>query len=256
MPSSRFPSTVAIVSVALLALGALATVRAQPEDDNETDPPGIEAEGTGFFALGVHAVNLAPLNDQLSGAGYPTFATEMLSFGGGGHGVVAGRILLGGTGHGVVSPSKGYQGREVGVGGGYGLATLGYLFRPSPKLRVFPQLGVGGGGLQLEIGSAGAEQFDDVLQNPNRSATLQQGSVLLRVGAGLEYLFGPTHDGGQFRLGLRVGYLLSPYDTDWNLDEHTLSGGPDASLGGPFFQLTIGGGGTEDREEDEPHDRK
>ncbi len=245
MQNTRTYVRLLLVSVLLLGLGTAATVRAQTAAEKPVPEDTVEAEGAGFFAIGTHVTGLGPLNDQLSNAGYPTFASEMVSIGGGGYGSTN-RVLLGGEGHGLITSDKGFNGRNVSVGGGYGLFTLGYLFRPSPSARVFPQLGLGGGGLQLEIGSQGnADEFDDVLDDPNRSATVGRASMLVRLGAGLEYEFsGPDEEGG-LRLGLQAGYLLSPLSSEWQIEETTLSGGPDASLQGPFIHLTIGGGGSE-----------
>ena len=212
----------------------------------------MEARGAGFFAIGTQFTDLGPLNNRLADAGYPTFASETVSLGGGGYGVVADRLMLGGEGHGLITADGTFQGRNVSVGGGYGLFNIGYLFRPTPKLRVYPQAGVGGGGLQLEIGSTGdADEFDDILENPNRSATVGQASLLVSLGGGLEYRFGdPAEDGGVL-LGLRAGYVISALNSDWQLDEESLGGGPDATLQGPFIRLTIGGVGGDDDEDDE-----
>ncbi|MFB6278570.1 MAG: hypothetical protein ABEK75_03620 [Salinibacter sp.] len=239
-----------LASVLLLSLGAVATVHAQTSPEDPASDEVAESEGAGFFAIGTHFTDLGPLNSQLSSAGYPTFASETVSIGGGGYGVTN-RILLGGEGHGLITADRGLNGRNVSVGGGYGLFTLGYLFRPSPSARVFPQLGLGGGGLRLEIGSAGdASEFDDVLSNPNRRATVGRASLLVRLGAGLEYEFSAPDEEGGFRLGLRAGYMLSPLNSDWQLDETSLSGGPDATMQGPFIHLTIGGGGSDSDDED------
>lgn len=205
-----------------------------------------ERMGGGFFAIGANATDLGPLNTRLSGAGYPSFPSELFAIGGGGYGVVGGRLLLGGEGYGLIAPSRGFQGRSVSVGGGYGLFTVGYRLRPASQLVVYPQVGVGGGGLSVEIGSVGADQFDDVLDDPNREATLEKGSVLVSLGAGLEYRFATADDPGGIHLGLRAGYLLSPYNTDWTLGENQLSGGPDAMLSGPYVRLLLGGWGNDD----------
>lgn len=118
--------------------------------------------------------------------------------------------------------------------------TIGYRIRPRPSIRLYPQVGVGGGGLLLNIGSAGADRFDDVLADPGRSASLTKGSVLVRLRAGLEYRFGSSEEQG-VRLGLQGGYLISALDSGWQLDPNALSGGPDASLQGAFLRVTFGG---------------
>jgi hypothetical protein len=246
-PRSSFLFRLVLASLLVLSLGALATVQAQdPDAGTPADESAIEASGTGFFAVGTQFTDLNSLNNRLANAGYPTFASETVSLGGGGYGIVANRLMLGGEGHGLITADGTFQGRGVSVGGGYGLFTLGYLFRPAPNLRVYPQAGIGGGGLQLDIESQGtADTFDDVLDTPNRSATVGRASLLASLGGGMEYQFGPPGEGG-VRLGLRAGYLLSALDSDWQLDEHSLSQGPDATMQGPFFRLIIGGFGGND----------
>jgi hypothetical protein len=103
--------------------------------------------------------------------------------------------------------------------------------------------GLGAGGLLLNIGDDEASNFGDVLADPNRSAMLSKGSILVSLGAGLEYQFGRPSGGG-VRLGLRGGYLLSVLGSDWQLDQDRLSGGPDAIMQGPFLRLTVGGVGS------------
>ena len=232
-----------LASLLFMGLGALATVHAQDADEAASDgAPVVEERGTGFFAVGTQLTDLAPLNDRLSGAGYPTFASEMVSLGGGGYGVVANRLMLGGEGHGLLTADGSRRGRSVSVGGGYGLFNLGYLFRPASGLRAYPLIGLGGGGLQLEIESTGtADNFDAVLDDPNRSASVARASLLVNLGGGLEYQFGTPGEGRTARLGLRAGYMISALSSDWQLGDHSLAGGPDASLQGPFLRLTIGG---------------
>ena len=232
-----------LVSLLFLGLGAFATVHAQDSGgEAHADESATEERGRGFFAVGTQFTNLGPLNDRISGAGYPTFASEMISLGGGGYGVVANRLMLGGEGHGLLTAEGAGRGRTVSVGGGYGQFNLGYLFSPTPNLRVYPLLGLGGGGLQLDIESEGtADNFDDVLSDPNRSATVGRVSLLVSLGGGLEYQFGTPGDGRSARLGLRTGYVISAARSDWQLDDTSLSGGPDASLQGPFVRLIIGG---------------
>jgi hypothetical protein len=225
--------------IALVVTGAVfwGTPEAYAQSmSDEDDPPRVEGR---YVTVGVNVTNLGPLNDRFSAAGYPTFSTEMLSVGIGGYRAV-GPILLGAELQGLFTPPQGAMGREGFVGGGTGLLTLGYLIEPSASFRLYPQVGVGGGGLLLQIGSAGADQFDDVLADPGRSAMLTKGSVLVRLGAGVEYRFGAPNQRG-LRLGLQGGYLVSALDSGWRLDPDALSGGPGATLQGPFLRVTIGG---------------
>lgn len=204
------------------------------DDDHDDRSPG----GAGFFAIGTNVADTGPLNDRLRAAGYPTFDSALLSVGGGGYGVVGRRIMVGGEGHGLTSTTKGFSGRDVSVAGGYGLFTLGYLTRPLPAVRAYPQLGVGFGALTLDISSDGqAGTFDEVLQDPERSAQLNRASFLGSLGAGAEYAT------SGFRVGLQAGYVFALASSDWQLDDDTLNAGPDASMGGPYVRLIVGGGG-------------
>lgn len=155
---------------------------------------------------------------------------------------MANRLLLGGEGHALLTGDGTGQGRNVSLTGGYGFFNLGYLFFPTSSLHAYPLLGIGGGGLQLDIESQGdAGNFDDVLDDPDRSARVGRASFLISLGAGLEYQFGTPDDGGSAQLGIRAGYIISALRSDWQLDENSLADGPDASMQGPFVRLTIGG---------------
>jgi hypothetical protein len=236
--------TLALV-LGLSLVASVPTQAQETESEGTASPPQpTDPGGGGFFAVGVHAADLTSLNDRLQQTGYTTFPSEMVAVGGGGYGLVSGRMMLGGEGYGLLLPSREGQGRTVSVEGGYGLFTLGYPFRPARGLQIHPLVGIGGGGLSLDIGSAEADQFEDVLKDPNRSASLTKASVLMSVGAGLEYRFQNRETGG-LQIGLRGGYLLSPYNTDWSISGRPLSDGPEASLQGPFLRVFLGGWDTE-----------
>lgn len=157
-----------------------------------------------------------------------------MTIGGGGYGVYNGVFMIGGEGYGVFSGENAYQGRSASLGGGYGFFNLGYLKRLTPDLRVYPMFGIEGGGLNLNIGSTGeAGSFDNVLQDPDRQATLGRGYFLVSLSGGAEYQVGGV------RIGLRAGYMLAPYSSAWHLDDNAPGDGPDASLAGPFVRLLI-----------------
>lgn len=209
----------------------------------QSDAADGAASGGGFFAVGAHGTALDGLNTRLRAEGYPAVATTLVAVGGGGYGVVADRFLIGGEGYGLAGPSRTTGGRTISAGGGYGVFTVGYQFRPAPRWRLHPLLGLGGGGVQLEIGSTGAETFDDVLQDPDRSATLTSGQLLVSVGFGAEYRFLGAPGKGGLQVGLRAGYLWAPSQAEWTLGDETVAGGPDATLGGPFARIHVGGWG-------------
>jgi len=72
---------------------------------------------------------------------------------------------------------------------------------------------------------------------------------LLNVAVGMDYLisFGQDRDGGRggFLLGIRAGYMISPFQGDWSMGELEVAGGPDLGLTGPYVRVMFGGGGIE-----------
>jgi len=130
----------------------------------------------------------------------------------------------------------------VTLSGGYGLATVGYLAVARSGWQVYPQVGVGLGGVSVEIGSADGANFDDVLDAPNREARLNRGQLLASLALHATYTLGAPEGASGFRIGLQVGYLFAPAHGDWTMGGHTLPGGPEAGLDGAFFRLLLGGG--------------
>jgi len=97
------------------------------------------------------------------------------------------------------------------------------------------------------IAERSAPTFDDVLENPRRSARLSSGVFLVATSVGLDYRFQGRRlrsaQGGP-ALGLRLGYVFSTNGGDWRLDDRNdVSNAPDLGLGGPFLALMIGGWG-------------
>lgn len=223
----------ALIATTCLLLSA--TAAAQPA-------PTVEPEGAGFFAIGGAWPDTEELDTALDAAGYPTFGGGALTLGGGGYGIHRGRILVGGEGYGVIAGEDAFDGRTVTFGGGYGLFNIGYLLTPTPATRVYPLLGIGGGGSTLRIGAqATADSFGGILANPGRSSQVTRGSFLLSFGLGAEYRLHP--DGHGLMVGVRAGVLVAPFTSAWHLEDSAIEGGPDASLAGPFVVFTIGGAG-------------
>lgn len=196
-----------------------------------------------FYApVGGANVNITALNQQLSATGYPTFTSLVPSIGAGAARRVGTRLFLGGEGH--IYPwgtGQSSTGRALTLRGGYALATIGYRLRPLsrlPALSLHPQVGAGGGTLQLRL-SGVSRSVSDFLQSPPSSGTLQRWSLLVSAAMTVEYRFlrnTPAH----VRVGLNAGYLAAPTSTSWQVNGAQIPGGPSANLDGPFLRLVIG----------------
>ncbi len=247
----------------LTAMLALAFLAAESSGVAAQEGPA----GRGAFQIGWHAPDIDGLNSSLSDAGFPTFDDAgFLTLGGFGFGTV-GRVIIGGEGHGFLPREEDtadgvYRSRLTG---GYGLFNLGYVAWSSPRVDVYPILGVGGGGMSLEIIERSSPTFDDVLDDPGTSTTLTSETWLVSAALGVDWRFG-GHDArrdrtrdrirdrdrdedddrgrGGFFVGLRGGWMWAPGDVNWELDElNDVAGGPDTVPDGFFVRVSIGGWG-------------
>lgn len=196
--------------------------------------------GRGFFMIGAQQLDLDPLNERLTDAGYAEFDDVALTLGGGGF-FRRGRLILGGEGHGVLGSSETTTDGELRstLSGGYGLLDLGYAVVEGGGLLVYPMIGVGGGGMSLAIEERSTPTFDDVLEQPRRGVRLNQAQFLLAAGVGVDQLFGGRRG---VNVGLRAGWTFAPLDSEWAFGRNDVAGGPEGGFTGPYIRLSVGGG--------------
>ncbi len=216
--------------------------------------PGLRAQektqglGGGYFLVGENWTSLSDLNAALAKAGYGRFSENGVAFGGGGFGI-RGRLLLGGMGAGSSNGSMTANGNKVELSGGFGLFDMGYVLFSGSAWRVYPMIGIGGGGFTLKIYSQEKPAgFQELLKNPCGELQLTSGNVLLNFGVGFHALLGKkerkNEEGiGGFLIGVRLGYLLSVYTSGWDAARGSVPDGPSAPFTGPYVYLTLGGGG-------------
>ncbi len=203
--------------------------------------------GRGYFLLGGTIIDIKNLNLRLENKGYPKLSGNFISLGGGGHGII-GKVIIGGEGHGLIGRKTTSGSYETSIGASYGFFKLGYIVYSAKRLSFYPFLGLGGGGISLEIVKREtAPSFDDVLDNPKRSTKLSTGSFLLNLALGIDYLLklGGNEEGeGGLVFGLHIGYTFAPIKGNWEMDGIDISGGPEIGITGPYIRLMIGGGGS------------
>lgn len=227
--------------VGLLALMLAATGATRADGQQALLGPGAA-----YFSAGVSGIATGELDDRLKSRGYPTFGRTAAALGLGAYRLLSGGVMLGGEAHGLVIGEEPHQGREVGLGGGYATLGVGYSVQLSPRARMYPRLGLGAGGLALWSERApDTVRFDDVLADPrprpDREPVLSRDGLVVDLGAGAEFLSGGR---GGLLLGVRLGYLATWFGSgsNWQLHERTASGGPAASIAGPYVRVVIGGG--------------
>lgn len=213
----------------------------------QTPATAPERSARGGVVFGVAPVDVGDLNAHLRATGYPAAPDVAVSAGGR---LVwqRDRLLIGLEGTGFSTPSKTSADgeREARLMGGMGTVSIGAVVVQQNRWIVYPMVGIGGGGFGVEIRRGRPSRFDDVLEAPTR-ATPMRPMILGDLSLGTDYLVQvrqvPRGVGGFF-LGLRAGYLLSSFVSDWRLDGSELGGGPGGGVRGPYVRLTLGGWGS------------
>ena len=204
--------------------------------------------GKGYFMIGWSSLDLAPLNEVLVPNGYPTFSEDFMSLGGGGHAVL-GRLVLGGQGHGylaqghdAVLPAGNYR---TSVAGGAGFFDVGLVLWSRGSTTFTPMVGLGGGGIELDIRELSSPSFSEVLAQPGRRSKLNTGGFLLDLGASLDRILdgGRGYGYGGPLIGVRAGWVLAPFPGHWQLHGQDVAGGPELGFTGPYVRFMFGGGG-------------
>ena len=197
--------------------------------------------GAGFVSIGAAHLSTGELDDWLSARDYPTFGRTAVSIGLGGYRILSSGVMLGFEAQGFVIGDADHQDGEMGLGGGYATLGAGYAVDVSPRLRIYPRVGLGPGGMALWFQGADTLDFEEVVAErapaPGRDPNLARDGLVLDLGAGAEFI--PAGRSGPM-IGVRVGYLTGPFTSTWEMYEHSVSGGPDASIAGPYARVVVG----------------
>jgi hypothetical protein len=218
--------------IALLVLGLSSSVSAQA---------ALLGPGAAYISVGSAHIATDRLDDRLQALGYPKLGQSVGSGGIGGYRTLNMHWMLGAEITGVSTPRKTMGTSEFGVAGGYATLGLGYMKQVSPRVRIYPRLGLGAGGITLWIETADTVPFDAVLTNPQPVSSsqrlLSRDGGVVDLGIGAEFL--PK---GWFLIGVRAGYLAASFgDSNWRMQNGTATNGPAASIAGPYLRVMLGG---------------
>ncbi len=208
--------------------------------------------GKTYFLFGAGKLDAGDLNAVLNREGYSVvsrsplndMADSFISFGLGNHGVVNG-VLIGWELNGLTSreTTTATGSHRASLAGGYGFVNVGYMAYSMDGLDIYPMLGLGGGGLHLEILARRTLSFQQVMDTPEQGVTLNTGGFLLNPALGIDYMLSLSSDEkreGGVIFGLRLGYVLAPLKGAWEMGGLDISGGPQASAAGPYVRLMVG----------------
>ncbi|MDZ7262335.1 MAG: hypothetical protein ONB05_09560, partial [candidate division KSB1 bacterium] len=184
--------------------------------------------GAGGFEFGLNRFDSGELSTKLQAKGFEALEKNNFSLGGSGYGIIGEKILLGGGGYGfqqdVFSDTL-----KASVSAGYGVFNVGYVVFSKKGLRLFPMIGIGGGGVNLKIVERGViPTFDEVLDNPRREANVSTGSFLVQFAVGMDYFLKLGEDekgAGGLLFGIRAGYTFAPTKADWKMEDMDVLGG-------------------------------
>jgi hypothetical protein len=209
----------------------------------------LRAGGGGGFMIGTQWLELGDLNRDLRTGGYDTFNESSLFYGGAGYGFIGERLVFGGEGGGFSQEAStgSYLQR---LEGGYGMFTAGYVVFSRWGFNIFPQVGLGWGGVSLRITERSVPTFDEILAIPTRESYLSAGNFMMQGALGIDYrlnlrVLEKTEGEGGLLFGVRFGYGYTFGESDWSMGEINVVDGPDVGINGFFIRFLIGGWGVE-----------
>ncbi|MBN1287062.1 MAG: hypothetical protein JXB47_16800 [Anaerolineae bacterium] len=183
-----------------------------------------------YYTVGTGAgLDAGPMQSKLDEKGYPVPEAPLRSVynGGGGYGLrKGGPLLIGGEGGGHGNQ---YVGERYSTfpGGGEGFLFFGYVFNWLERLRVYPLLGVGGGGVGITVAETDSKHGPP--RDKDKRVAWGEGSMLVNLGAGAEVTLGGKYG---LVLGVRVGYIFNPLGMF----------GKTVNMSRPYVRFVLGGG--------------
>lgn len=162
------------------------------------------------FAAGMdglyYAVSRQDLPPVTAPPDAPPIPQNYLTHGGGTYRIYKGRLLVEGSGGGggMAYHENGYR---VALGGGHGFFAMGWVLNLLPFLRVYPLVGLGGGGMGSALYKADPRAPNRPPANRDEVHATGGGGPLLNLGVGVELKIGYRYG---IILGVRAGYLIAP----------------------------------------------
>jgi hypothetical protein len=237
----RFRNLTTALATGTLLIGSSLPLHAQRRP---AMPTSAVAERQSMLFIGGTQLDITDLNARFAAAGYPAFDEQFLQLG---YAAARARdrLLLGVEVAGQLRPAatradNRYRTRVIG---GYAMFNLGIDAFQQGGFSLQPKVGIGGGGINVQITDREAPTFDEVLAQPGRGVQLTSGTLIVDGSLGIVYRFRPrsTARGPRgFLVGARGGYTQSLLRGEWMRDATDAPGGPRAGWAGPHLEFMIG----------------
>jgi hypothetical protein len=203
----------------------------------------------GFIAFGWHHADVDELNSRLVANGYPEFSGHFVNFGGGFNWWKR-QVMFSVELNGLLQPGETSALHETSLTGGYIVGSVGLPIKPASNIYVYPMISAGAGGAQLDIETRASVSFEELLDNPGRTASVSNAAFMFgpQLGAHVFLPIGKIAGRGMI-VGVRAGYLLAAFESDWSeIDGESVNGGPAMDFSGPHITIVIGGWGLKPRD--------
>lgn len=226
-------------------------MEAKEEDTNEIDAitSFIKKKriNVGYITFGFSHLNLGRVSNYLKDHGCQPVDNDYLTFGIGGF-VISRKMVIGVEY--VRTLLKDNYLSHLGpfithAKARYTQASFGYLLKSDNGLMYYPYLGVGLGKLILRVTENNIDSFGNIFSTQRENESIKS-CFLLNPGIAFDYFhkFNKKRNGkNNIVIGIRAGYIISPFKDNWRVNQIKVHDGPDSRLNGPYIRLTIGIGG-------------
>lgn len=218
-----------------------------------------EFSGAGGFTVGFYNPDLDFLHNKIQSVtpGFDKIEGPIITWGGGGYGLVSEHWRIGGYGFGGEKSISGtftdpnnegaYLPQDVvisfGGGGFYSEYILGHIFN---RLEGAISLGIGGAGVKIKIAQYSNnvtwdglfEGFDPNVAAENKVIQISNGGILLNPGVGVKF-----HVNSFFAIEGMASYVMILFPGDWRFEGVTVRDTPDFEFDAPVFGMRFLFGG-------------
>jgi|GEM_PF-2014583 len=193
---------------------------------------GQATDSSNFYALGgVYFMNFKNINSSLNKHNLPEINNIHFYYGMGGN-TYLGKVQIGGEGFHFSSRKTKKNNVQLKSQGGAGYFYTGYQVIGKERFYFTPRLGIGGGGVEIQLNSKTSTTFVDFLQS-NYSNNLTTRSVIIHSGFKAGFVIGKNLD-FNFDLGYNYGF-----NNKWDVEYGKLSETISDRIGGLFSQISV-----------------